>query len=135
MITDFEEYTMPLSPTEIRVAEVLANAFNTIKKGKEYAITAASIQIRLSSIGIKADDNRIRKCIHYIRTNNLVYGLCSCKNGFFVAVNKKEYITFMKSLEERISAQTKVYNSIKRQCAITYPERTEQSSLLCKPLI
>ena len=58
---------------------------------------------------------RLRKIISYIRVNNLIFGLCSANNGYYIAENLKELEECIISLKQRIYTQVKVLNSLEQQ--------------------
>ena len=115
MIKEFEGITFSLTEEEIKDAQILANAFRTMKKGKEHALTSTEITKRLSTIQVKAEGIRLRKLINYIRNNDLVSGLCSTSSGYFMAATQKEFYDTLKSLKDRIHNQTFTYENLFRQ--------------------
>ena len=60
-------------------------------------------------------ESRLRKIINHIRTNNLLPGLCSTSNGYFVAQNIYEMQDYIISLRQRIKAQVEVLNALEKQ--------------------
>ena len=58
---------------------------------------------------------RLRKIIHFIRVNNLLYGLCSNSKGYYVAKNIQELEDNNKSLQQRIASQIEILNALEKQ--------------------
>ena len=67
---------------------------------------------------IKIKAPRLRKLINHIRITNQLPGLCSCKNGYFIADSLKEIEDYIISLKQRIKSQVDVLNSIEKQTVL-----------------
>ncbi len=109
MLKGYEEITFELTDKEKLLVPVIITGISK-RKGKENAITGSKI-----CKAINIDGPRLRKIISYIRINDLVFGLCSGINGYFVASNIKELNECLISLKQRIAAQVKVLNSLEKQ--------------------
>ena len=112
MIKGFEDYTYELTDVELLLVDKLIRGLNP-KTGKEKAITSTII---CKSLNITSP--RLRKLINYIRTTNQLPGLCSSKNGYFVAENLKEIEDYIISLKQRIKSQVDVLNCIEQQSVL-----------------
>ena len=61
---------------------------------------------------------RLRKLINHIRITNQLPGLCSSKNGYFIANSLEEIEDYIISLKQRIKSQVDVLNSIEKQTVL-----------------
>tara|TARA_R110002051_G_scaffold309303_3_gene381814 strand:+ start:3546 stop:3917 length:372 start_codon:yes stop_codon:yes gene_type:complete len=109
MIKGFETITADLSQDELDMIQPIIKGLNN-KQGKDMAITGTKICKAINTTG-----PRLRKMINYIRTNNLLPGLCSTSNGYFVAKNIYEMQDYIISLKQRIKAQVDVLNALEQQ--------------------
>lgn len=109
MIKGFETITADLSQDELDMIQPIIKGLNN-KQGKDMAITGTKICKAINTTG-----PRLRKMINYIRTNNLLPGLCSTSNGYFVAQNIYEMQDYIISLKQRIKAQVDVLNALEQQ--------------------
>jgi len=109
MIKGFETITADLRQDEVDMVQPIINGLKA-KQGKDMAITGAKICEAMNLGG-----PRLRKIINYIRTNNLLPGLCSTSNGYFVAQNIYEMQDYIISLRQRIKAQVEVLNALEKQ--------------------
>lgn len=109
MIKGFETITADLSQDELDMIQPIIKGLNN-KQGKDMAITGTKICKAINTTG-----PRLRKMINYIRTNNLLPGLCSTSNGYFVAKNIYEMQDYIISLKQRIKAQVEVLNALEQQ--------------------
>lgn len=112
MIKGFETITADLSQDELDMIQPIIKGLNN-KQGKDMAITGTKICKAINTTG-----PRLRKMINYIRTNNLLPGLCSTSNGYFVAKNIYEMQDYIISLKQRIKAQVGVLNALEKQTII-----------------
>ena len=131
MIKEFEFLTKPLNEEELYISKVLVNAFNAMPKGKEHVRTASFMIERLATLGIDIKDTRLRKLIQYIRVNNLIFGLCSTSNGYYIASTQQEFYDTLLSLKERIEVQTSTFYALRQQYKLLYetsPTQTESES-------
>ena len=112
MIKGFEEITADLSNDELQMVQSIIKGLIN-KQGKDKAITGAKICDAMNLNGA-----RLRKIINHIRINNLLPGLCSSKNGYFIAANIDELNDYLISLKQRIKAQVDVLNALEQQTII-----------------
>ena len=109
MIKGFEDYTYELTDVELLLVNKLIKGFNN-KIGKDKAVTSTLI---CKALRITAP--RLRKLINYIRCSNQLAGLCSSKNGYFIADSLQELEDYIISLKQRIKSQVDVLNCIEQQ--------------------
>tara|TARA_R110000744_G_scaffold322577_1_gene428536 strand:- start:407 stop:778 length:372 start_codon:yes stop_codon:yes gene_type:complete len=112
MIKGFEDYTYELTDDEILLVDKLINGFNN-KIGKDKAVNSTLI-----CKAIKITAPRLRKLINHIRITNQLPGLCSCKNGYFIANSLEDIEDYIISLKQRIKSQVDVLNSIEKQTVL-----------------
>ena len=118
MITNFERETHELNGYELnKLLPIIVQGLST-KIGKEKAITNKAICKALKEQGYKISDTRLRKVVHYIRIKNFVPLLIATSKGYYVATEKQEVETYIKSLSERINSINEVRNSLINQ--LTY---------------
>ena len=79
MIKGFEHITFELTKDEMNLLQTIIKGLIT-KKGKANAITGIKI-----CEAMNIDPSRLRKMISYIRVNDLIFGLCSSSNGYYIA--------------------------------------------------
>lgn len=109
MIKGFEHITFELTKDEMELLPTIIRGL-TKKKGKTNAVTSTKI-----CEALKIDAPRLRKMISYIRVNDLIFGLCSSSNGYYIAENLNELEDCCISLKQRIATQVKVLNSLEKQ--------------------
>jgi hypothetical protein len=109
MLKGYENITYELTEEEIDLLPVIIKGLLN-KKGKKQAVSGTKIQKSLNLSGA-----RLRKIIGYIRTHDLIFGLCSTKSGYYVAENIKELNECMISLKQRIYTQMKTLHSLEKQ--------------------
>ena len=109
MLKGFEDITYELTKEEMEKLPIVVKGLQT-KIGKQKAVTSTKICDALNIIG-----PRLRKMINHIRINNLIFGLCSSSNGYFIAENEKEINEYIISLKQRIKAQVDVLNALEQQ--------------------
>ena len=109
MIKGFEHITFELTKDEMNLLQTIIKGLIT-KKGKANAITGIKI-----CEAMNIDPSRLRKMISYIRVNDLIFGLCSSSNGYYVAESLSELEECRISLKQRIATQVKVLNSLEKQ--------------------
>lgn len=121
MITGFEDKTFKLTPNEQDVIlPILVTALNHMVPGPQNKRSSTYMMERLEKIGHKVSPVRLRKMIQYIRFNDMVSGVCSDSQGYWIASSKEDYIATLTSLRDRISHQTATFNALKRQYIKTY---------------
>tara|TARA_R100000995_G_C3470608_1_gene118133 strand:+ start:784 stop:1155 length:372 start_codon:yes stop_codon:yes gene_type:complete len=109
MLKGFEDITYELTKEEMEKLPIVIKGLEK-KIGKEKAVTSTKI---CEALNLKAP--RLRKIINHIRINNLIFGLCSSSNGYFIADNEKELNEYIISLKQRIKAQVDVLNALEKQ--------------------
>ena len=109
MINNFENITYELNEEELEKMPLIIKGIS-MRKGKDNAVSGTLICKKMNLKGA-----RLRKIINHIRTNNLLYGLCSSGKGYYVASNLTELQECIISLRQRISSQVKVLNSLEEQ--------------------
>ena len=109
MITGFEKLTEELSNEELNKVGLIIKGIGA-RTGKENAIAGRVIceKMNLSPV-------RLRKIIHFIRVNNLLYGVSSNSRGYYIAKNLKEFEECIISLKQRIRSQVDVLNALEKQ--------------------
>lgn len=109
MINEFENITYELTESELELVPVIIKGIN-IRVGKEMAVSGTLICEKLKIKGA-----RLRKIINYIRVNNLIYGLCSCVKGYYIAKTLQELEGCIISLRQRVASQVRVLNALEGQ--------------------
>lgn len=109
MLRGFEKLTDELTDDELKKVPSIVKGISK-RIGKENAVTSKIICDKMNLIGV-----RLRKIIHFIRVNNLLYGLCSNSKGYYVAKNIKELEDNNKSLQQRITSQIEILNALEKQ--------------------
>tara|TARA_Y100000401_G_scaffold55808_1_gene44131 strand:- start:1550 stop:1921 length:372 start_codon:yes stop_codon:yes gene_type:complete len=109
MLKGFEDITYELTKEEMEKLPIVIKGLER-KIGKGKAVTSTKI---CEALNLKAP--RLRKIINHIRINNLIFGLCSSSNGYFIADNEKELNEYIISLKQRIKAQVDVLNALEKQ--------------------
>lgn len=111
MIKGFEKETHPLTKVEESQLPLVVERLKKAK-GKQNSAVNQDIIDYIVSHGFTSNSARIRKLINHIRTNGLVKHLISTSLGYYIATNKKEYDSYILSLEQRISAITEVRDAL-----------------------
>ena len=107
MLKGFEEQTNELSDYEKKViVPILIRGFQN-KVGKDRCITNKEICNTLNTemnLQVKLNEPRIRKCIYYCRSNNLIPRLIATSKGYWIATDKQELIDWANTIQGRINA-------------------------------
>jgi|TARA_Y100000310_G_scaffold333427_1_gene410973 predicted transcriptional regulator len=109
MINNFEDITYELTEDELNIVPLIIKGI-TQRKGKDYAVSGKKICEKMN-----LESARLRKIINYIRVNGLIYGLCSCNKGYFMASTLTELEDCIISLRQRVASQVKVLNALENQ--------------------
>ena len=109
-LVTFEEQTFDITEHEQSFVLPRLIALLKTRKGKEAAMTSTKIYEALNITPV-----RLRKLIGFIRYKNLMIGLCSSGNGYFVAINKAEFETCIISLRQRLAKQQLVVDAMTDQ--------------------
>lgn len=119
MITGFPSYTASLTDDEKIIAEVLATSLGK-QVGKDNAVTNKWISQKCQQWfmakykkKISLPGARMRKIIHHVRMTSLP-NLCATENGYYVARDGSELLSYLDSLRQRIGAQAAIFNAGER---------------------
>lgn len=110
MITGFEKRTQELSNEEKRIANHLFSVFTGFAKFRTSGLIIKELE---RVFGIELKPVRLRKIIHYMRTD-------LCRDGFIIATSKgykysndsKELNEYKTSLDQRINSQLEIWNGL-----------------------
>lgn len=119
MIKGFEIQTQPLNKDEMDMLPVIIQGLMN-KVGKDKAVTNNHICKRMTGAGFKLNPARLRKIINHIRVNNMIHGLIATSDGYYIAENKNELMSYIDSLKGRESAIRDVRNAIEKQMEFMY---------------
>ena len=110
MITGFEKRTKEINAEETRIAHHLFSVFVLHSKFRTSGVIISELK---RVFGVKLHSVRLRKVIHYIRTE-------LCQNGFIIATSKgykytesqEELDMYETSLGQRINSQLEIWNGL-----------------------
>lgn len=109
MLHGFEKQTAPLSKKEKILLPFLIDELKD-KHGVAKAITGDALCNKLTDHAAKfskpiiVSGARLRKMIHYIRTNGLLIGLVASSYGYYITQEPQEIKNYISSLESREAA-------------------------------
>jgi len=87
-------------------------------KGSKKAVNNYWIQrYVLSQTGVKVNGIQVRKMLHVIRTTGLVKCVIASNNGYYIANNSAEIITYLAAIQKRIKEIAALKGAIKKQAA------------------
>ena len=109
MLKGFEKLTEKLNEYELSIVEHIVKGIGS-RTGKKNAVNSEKI-----CKAMKITPVRLRKIIHFIRINGLLYGLCSNSKGYYTAKGLNELDDCITSLKQRIRSQVDVLNELERQ--------------------
>jgi len=109
MLTGFEKLTKELNDDELNKVDTIVKGLGA-RIGKNNAITSSRICDKMNLTAV-----RLRKIIHFIRINGLLFGLCSNSKGYYMASNLDELDECIISLKQRIRSQVDVLNELEKQ--------------------
>ena len=109
MLTGFEKLTEELNEDELKKVDSIIRGLSS-KTGKENAVCSKVICEKMNLKPV-----RLRKIIHFIRINGLLFGLCSNSKGYYMASNLREFEECIISLKQRIRSQVDVLNELEKQ--------------------
>ena len=109
MLTGFEKLTKELNDDELNKVDTIVKGLGA-RIGKNNAITSSRICDKMNLTAV-----RLRKIIHFIRVNGLLFGLCSNSKGYYMASNLQEFEECIISLKQRIRSQVDVLNELEKQ--------------------
>lgn len=118
MIPGFEIETAPLDEYEETVLLPMMVRSLRAHVGKAQAVKNAYICKRLTALGYKVNDARIRKLISHIRTKGFVPCLIATSAGYYVATDRKELMDYIDSLKGRELAIRAVREAIEEQAGL-----------------
>ncbi len=109
MINEFENITYELTDSEWEIVPTIIKGLK-VRVGKDMAVSGTLICEKMNIKGA-----RLRKIINHIRVDNLLYGLCSCGKGYYIAKDLGELEGCIISLRQRVASQVKVLNALEGQ--------------------
>ena len=109
MLTGFKKLTKELNEDELNKVDTIVKGLGA-RIGKNNAITSSRICDKMNLTAV-----RLRKIIHFIRINGLLFGLCSNSKGYYMASNLQEFEECIISLKQRIRSQVDVLNELEKQ--------------------
>ena len=101
--------TKELNEDELNKVDTIVKGLGA-RIGKNNAITSSRICDKMNLTAV-----RLRKIIHFIRINGLLFGLCSNSKGYYMASNLQEFEECIISLKQRIRSQVDVLNELEKQ--------------------
>jgi hypothetical protein len=115
MITNFEDLTGELSDEEIKLVPILIKGFKkrTIDNPIKDPEIRTSINATLDKLGLKKklSSVRLRKLVHYIRTESLI-PLIATSKGYYVSYDEEVIKGQIKSLEQRARSIQEASNGL-----------------------
>jgi len=115
MIQGFEQQTAPLSEYEQKtLLPVLVRGLQ-VKVGADRVVAGSAIVRGMKQYGFKIDGPRLRKIINHIRTNDLIPGLVSNGQGYYIATSADEIEDCIESIQGRIASQQEIVKALQRQ--------------------
>ena len=119
MIQGFEDYTEPLTPYEKDTLIPILCAGLKRRIGVRNIISNKQICTALISRGYpKINEARIRKCINYIRLNDLVPFLLANSKGYYVATSYNEVEDYILGVRGRANSINAMGDALERQLMI-----------------
>ena len=110
MINGFEEITKELSKEEVRIANHL---FQTFRGNSKYRTSKLILSELKRAFGIKLDPARLRKIIHFMRTELGRYGfIIASSKGYKFTTDIEEMKEYKISLDQRINSQLEIWNEL-----------------------
>lgn len=120
MLQGFQTQTEPLTEYErdTLLPVIVRGLIN--KVGEAKAITNAAITKAMRGAGYVLDGPRLRKIINHIRTSDIIPGLVSNAQGYFVATTASEIDECIVSLQGRVDATQAIIRALQRQRQIKF---------------
>lgn len=115
MLKGFEQQTSPLNEYELGTLLPLIIRGLQTKIGVTRVIPGSTIIRKMKALGYKLDGPRLRKIINHIRNNDIIPGLVSNSNGYYVATSADEIDDCITSLQGRVDAIQSNIDALKRQ--------------------
>ena len=105
MIEGFEDFTKDITLSDrydLELVNLISKGLRA-RVGKENKITNIEMREKLlDNKGKKINGAKMRRCIQYIRANQLVPMLCASKGGYYVAEDREEWVKYKESFRSRI---------------------------------
>ena len=112
-----------LTDKELEHAEIIANAFNGMRRGKQYLKSSGYYRdiLKKSKYNIDISEPTFRKIVQYLRlTEKVNYIICSSSQGYWVASNKDEADQSEELLQLRLDNVTATLEAHRKQCRRVY---------------
>lgn len=119
MIKGFEEYTKPLTETELVQADRLAVIFKS-RRGRWHPSMSLCQQLYMAQT--KANQAKIRNMVHHIRVNDLLSCLIASGKGYKIAETRAELETYLEGLHGRINSQQAALDAVIGQAALRFQQ-------------
>ena len=119
MIQGFKQ-TAPLNEYERGTLLPLIIRGLRTKIGAASVISGSEIVRKMRECGYKLDGPRLRKIINHIRTSDIIPGLVSNAQGYFVATTASENDERIVSLQGRVDATQAIIRALQRQRQIKF---------------
>jgi hypothetical protein len=120
MIQGFEQQTQPLNDYERGTLLPLIIRGLVTKVGASNVIAGSTIIRKMRECGYKLDGPRLRKIINHIRTSDIIPGLVSTSQGYFVATTATEIDECIVSLQGRVDATQAIIRALQRQKSMKF---------------
>ena len=115
MIRGFETQTAPLNDYELGTLLPVIVYCMKFKVGEANVIAGSTIVKKMKACGYRLDGPRLRKIINHIRCNDLIPGLVSTSQGYYIATSADEIDGCIESLQGRIDATQAIITALQRQ--------------------
>lgn len=114
MVEGFPQETAPLTEQEIKMARIIATKLK-YHRGVENAVSNTKMQKYFQEKGMKSGGARIRKILHYVRTENMVSCLVANSKGYYIATSSEDMKRYTKSLQDRIDSEVYLKECLLKQ--------------------
>ena len=82
--------------------------------GKNNIFSSKQCCDKMTKLDYKINDAVFRRCVQFIRDNNMVPGLIGTPQGYYKAVNRQEVQNYLNSLYERSASIQKIILSVEK---------------------
>lgn len=120
MLPGWEEETKPLTDAEFAMVPLFVESFEQ-HIGKDQAVSANTIVERLTKLGKKINDVRVRKIVNYLRRYNVVSCLLGNSKGYYIAEYEDDMQRHDDSIQGRIDSMIDVRDEMRKQKRIRFP--------------
>lgn len=103
MITGFERETHDLTDKEVVMIGPMILALSG-HKGKDKAVTSATMITGMKAHGFTLTGARVRKLMNFIRVTKRIKNIVATSSGYYIATTRQEIEDYKKSLDERIAS-------------------------------